>query len=67
MVNNSHNYYVIGFYPLSGILESRERNVSEAGSVSVLRVETSIQLGLLERTSLIHRTLRSLLITEAII
>jgi hypothetical protein len=31
------NYWVLGFCPSSGILETRKHNVSETGSVSVLR------------------------------
>jgi hypothetical protein len=35
MVFNTQNYWVFGFFPSSGILETREHDVSETGSVSV--------------------------------
>jgi hypothetical protein len=37
MVYNTQNYWVFGLYPSSGILKTRELDVSETGSVSVLR------------------------------
>jgi hypothetical protein len=37
MVYNTRNYLVFGLFPLSGILGSRKHDVSETGSVSVLR------------------------------
>jgi hypothetical protein len=51
LVSNTPNYYVFGLYPSSGILKTREHNVSETGSVSVLRWggKAPTQLGTLER------------------
>jgi hypothetical protein len=48
---NNQNYWVFGFCPSSGIIQTREPNVSETGSVSVLRWgrETPTLLGPLER------------------
>jgi hypothetical protein len=37
MVYNTHNYWAVGLFPWSGILKTREENVSETGYVSVLR------------------------------
>jgi hypothetical protein len=37
MVYNTQNYWDFGLYPLSGIIKTREHDVSETGSVSVLR------------------------------
>jgi hypothetical protein len=37
MVYNTQNYWVLGLFPSSGILETRKHDVSETGSVSVLR------------------------------
>jgi hypothetical protein len=37
MVFNTQNYWVSGLCPSSGILNTRKHNVSETGSVSVLR------------------------------
>jgi hypothetical protein len=37
MVYNTPHDWVFGLSPSSGILETRTENVSEAGSVSVLR------------------------------
>jgi hypothetical protein len=37
MVNNTQNYWVFGLFPSSGILENRKHDVSETGSVLVLR------------------------------
>jgi hypothetical protein len=59
MVKNGsdiQNYWVLGLCPSSGILETRKHNVSETGSVSVLRREgkTPTQLGHLERANLNH-------------
>jgi hypothetical protein len=52
------NYCVFGLCPSPGILETRKHNVSETGSVSVLRWngETPFLLGLLERANLSHWT-----------
>jgi hypothetical protein len=36
-INNFQDYWVFGFCPSSGILKTTEYNVSETGSVSVLR------------------------------
>jgi hypothetical protein len=52
MVFSTQNYWVFGLYPSSGILETRKYDVSETGSVSVLRwrgEKTPTQLGPLER------------------
>jgi hypothetical protein len=48
MVYNTQNYWVFGLFPSSGILENRKHDVSETGSVSVLRwrgEKTPTQLG----------------------
>jgi hypothetical protein len=37
MVYNTQNYWVFGLLPSSGILENIKHDVSETGSVSVLR------------------------------
>jgi hypothetical protein len=37
MVYNTQNYWVLGLCPLSGILKTKEHNLLENGSVSVLR------------------------------
>jgi hypothetical protein len=37
MVYNTQNYWVFELFPSSGILENRKHDVSETGSVSVLR------------------------------
>jgi hypothetical protein len=37
MVYNKQNYWVFGLFPSPGILENRKHDVSETGSVSVLR------------------------------
>jgi hypothetical protein len=42
MVCNTQNHWVSGLCPSSGILNSREHNVSETGSVSVLRWERGV-------------------------
>jgi hypothetical protein len=39
MVYKTQNYWVFGLCPSSGIVETRKHNVSETGSVSVLRWE----------------------------
>jgi hypothetical protein len=54
MVYNTRNYWVFGLCPSSGILKYREHNVSETGSVSVLRSggKTPTLLGPLERDKL---------------
>jgi hypothetical protein len=59
MVYNTQIYWVFGLCPSSGILKNTgEHNVSETGSVYVLRWgrETSTQLGPLERANLNHWT-----------
>jgi hypothetical protein len=38
---NIQNYWLFGICPSSGILESKKYNVSETGSVSVLRSSDS--------------------------
>jgi hypothetical protein len=47
MVYHNQNYWVFGLAPLSGSLGTRKREVSETGSVSVLRCrgKTHTQLG----------------------
>jgi hypothetical protein len=64
------NYWVFGLFPSSDILVTRKHNVSETGSVSVLRwrgEKIPIHLGPLEWANLNHWTtlsyLRSYLIT----
>jgi hypothetical protein len=37
MVYNTQNYCVFGLCPSSGVLETRKHDVSETGSVSVLK------------------------------
>jgi hypothetical protein len=52
-----HNYWVLGLFPSSSILESRKHDVSETGSVSVLRrrgEKIPTQLGPLETVNLNH-------------
>jgi hypothetical protein len=39
MVCNTQNYWVFGLHPSSGILEARKHNVSETGSVTMLKVQ----------------------------
>jgi hypothetical protein len=54
MVYTTRNYGIFGPCPSSGILETRKHNVSEIGSLSVLRWgwgKTPTQLGPLERAS----------------
>jgi hypothetical protein len=48
-----HDYWVSGLCPSSGILNTREHNVSETGSVSFLRSggKTPTQLGPFERAN----------------
>jgi hypothetical protein len=55
---NTQNHSVFGLIPLSRILGNIKHDVSETGSVSVLRWKgkTSTQLGPLERASLNHWT-----------
>jgi hypothetical protein len=58
-MENTQNYCDFGLCPSSGIPETREYNVSETGSVSVLRWgvgETPTLLGPLERANLNHWT-----------
>jgi hypothetical protein len=59
MVYNTQNYWVLGLSPLSSILETRKHNISETGSVSVLRWggKTPTQLGPLERVNLLSRAM----------
>jgi hypothetical protein len=51
MVYHTQNYWVFGLFPSSGILGPRKHDVSETGSVSVLRCggKMPTQLGPLER------------------
>jgi hypothetical protein len=51
MVYHTQNYWVFELFSSSGILETRKHNVSETGSVSVLRCggKTPTQLGPLDR------------------
>jgi hypothetical protein len=37
VVKNTQNYWVFGLFPSSCILENRKHDVSETGSVSVVR------------------------------
>jgi hypothetical protein len=37
MVYNTQNYCALGLYKFYGVVETRQHNVSETGSVSVLR------------------------------
>jgi hypothetical protein len=55
MVYNTQNYWVFGLCPSTDILETRKHNVSETGSVSVLRRgEGEItQVGAVERANLL--------------
>jgi hypothetical protein len=55
----SQNYWISGLCPSSGILKTKKHNVSETGSVSVLRGEgkTPTLLGPIERTNLNHWTI----------
>jgi hypothetical protein len=39
MVYNIQRYWVFALFPLSGILENRNHDVSETGSLSVLMVK----------------------------
>jgi hypothetical protein len=34
---NTQNYWVFGHFPSSGILENRKQDISDTGSVSVLK------------------------------
>jgi hypothetical protein len=54
----TRNYWVFGLCSLSGILKTREHNVSETGSVSVLRRggKTHTHLRPLERANFNHWT-----------
>jgi hypothetical protein len=38
MAYNTQNYWVSGLCPSPGILDTRKHNLSETGSVSVLRI-----------------------------
>jgi hypothetical protein len=51
MVYHTQNYWALGLFPSSGILGTRKHDVSETGSVSVLRFrgKTPTQLGPLDR------------------
>jgi hypothetical protein len=50
---NTQNYRVHGLFPSSGILETIKHNVSETGSVSVLRIggEDTYSVGSLRKRS----------------
>jgi hypothetical protein len=57
MVYNTENYWVFRLFPSTGILETRKQDVSETGSVSVLKwreEKTPTHLGPLERANLNH-------------
>jgi hypothetical protein len=59
MVYNTQKHFVFGLLTSFGILENRKHDVSETGSVSVLRLgrgNTPTQLGPLERANLNHWT-----------
>jgi hypothetical protein len=58
MVYNTQNYRVFGLFPSSGILGTRKHDVSETGSVSVLRCgrKTPTQMGPLDRANFNHWT-----------
>jgi hypothetical protein len=59
------NYWVFGLYPLSGILKSKEHNISETGSVSILRCRgTPTLLDPLERANFSHWTFRIYMLTK---
>jgi hypothetical protein len=47
MVYNTQNYWVFGLFPSSGILETRKHDITETGSVSVLKCvgKTPTKLG----------------------
>jgi hypothetical protein len=55
MLYNTLNYWVFGLFPSSGILGTRKHDISETGSVSILRCgggKTPTQLGPLDRANL---------------
>jgi hypothetical protein len=56
MLNNNQSYWDFGLCPSFGILTTKEHNVSETESISVLQwgVDTSSELGSLERANLNH-------------
>jgi hypothetical protein len=58
MVYNTQNYWVFGLCTSSGILDTRKHNVSETGSVSVLRclhlLEDGNRSALRAREQLLH-------------
>jgi hypothetical protein len=57
MLYNTQNYWVLGLCPSPGILETRKHNVSENGSVSVLRrrgEKTPTQLSSTEKANISH-------------
>jgi hypothetical protein len=58
MVYGSQNYWVSRLCTSPGILKTSKCNVSETGSVSIIRwgAETPTLLGLLERANLKHWT-----------
>jgi hypothetical protein len=59
MVYNTQNYWVFGLFPSSNVLGTRKHDLSETGSVSVLRCggrKTSTLLGPLDRANLNHWT-----------
>jgi hypothetical protein len=61
MVYNTQNYLVFGLCPSSGILDARQYNVSETGSVPFLKSggKTPAQLGPLERVGIFPHHLRT--------
>jgi hypothetical protein len=53
MVYHTQNYWFFGLFPSPGILETRKHDVSETGSVSVLRCGGDIsQFGPLDKANL---------------
>jgi hypothetical protein len=52
MVYHTQNYWVFGLFPSSGILGTRKHDVSETGSISVLRYggEDTYSVGSLRRS-----------------
>jgi hypothetical protein len=65
MVYNTQDYWVFWTFPPSSILETRKHDVSETGSVSVIRYKgggnkTPTQLGPLERANLTGQPLTDL-------
>jgi hypothetical protein len=56
MVYHTQNYWVFGRFLSSDILGTRKRDVSETGSVSVLKCggKTPTQLGPIDRANLVQ-------------